>query len=69
MGCCGKSKNTLQCTFMEVTMVVFYAPPSSLIDSTVSPKVKTTEGEKVGVRSLVCSTLGVKGCVRAPGWD
>jgi len=35
------------------------------MDSTVSPKVKTTEGEGVGVRSLACNTLGVEGCVGA----
>jgi hypothetical protein len=35
-----------------------YAPPNSLDDSNVSPKVKTTEG--VRVCSLVRNTLGVK---------
>jgi hypothetical protein len=43
------------------------APPSSLMDSTVSPKVKTTEGEGVGVRSLAHNTLGVKGRAEALG--
>ncbi len=42
------------------------APPSSLMESTASPKVKTTEGEGVGARSLACNTLGVEGRVRAP---
>jgi len=61
-------------------MVTFYdAPPSSLIHSTTSPKVETTEGEGVGAHSLTYSTLGVKGhpqlgsrfCLhaRAPRWD
>ncbi len=45
------------------------APPSSLMDSTASPKVKTTEGEGVGVHSLIRSTLRVEGCARASGWD
>jgi hypothetical protein len=43
------------------------APPSSLMDSTASPKMKTTEGEKVRACSLVCNTLGVKGCAGALG--
>jgi hypothetical protein len=45
------------------------APPSSLMDSTTSPKVKITEGEGVGAHSLAHSTLGVKGHVGTPGWD
>ncbi len=44
------------------------APPSSLMDSTVSPNVTIMEGEGVGARSLAWSTSGVKGCARAPGW-
>jgi hypothetical protein len=36
-------------------------PPSSLMDSTTSPKVKTTEGEGVGVHSLVCNTSRLEG--------
>ncbi len=39
------------------------AAPSSLMDSTLSPKVKTTEGEGVGVRSLAYNTLWVEGHV------
>jgi hypothetical protein len=31
-------------------------------------KVKTTKGYGVRVRSLACSTLGTKGCARAPRW-
>jgi hypothetical protein len=42
--------------------------PSSLMDSTVSLKKKTTEGG-VGVRSLARSTLGVEGRAGVPGWD
>jgi len=37
------------------------------MDSSVSPKVKTTEGKKVGARSLVHNTLRVEGCVETPG--
>jgi hypothetical protein len=44
------------------------APPSSLKDSTTSPKMKTTEGEGVEAWSLAHSTSGVEGRVRAPGW-
>jgi hypothetical protein len=37
------------------------APPNFLKDSNASPKVKTMEEKGIGVRSLDCSTLGVKG--------
>jgi hypothetical protein len=47
----------------------FYAPPSSLMDSTVSPKVKITEREGVEARSMARSILGVEGCVRTSRWD
>jgi hypothetical protein len=43
-------------------------PPSSLMDSTMSPKVKTTKGERVGTHSLARNTSGVEGCAGAPGW-
>jgi hypothetical protein len=43
-------------------------PPNSLIDSTMSPKVKTIEGERVGVHSLAHNTLGVKGHAGASKW-
>jgi hypothetical protein len=45
------------------------APPSSLMDSTTNPKVKTTEGEGVGVCFLIHNTLGVEGCVGILRWD
>jgi len=35
----------------------------------MSPKVKTTDGEGVGVRSLARSTLGVEGCAGVLGWE
>jgi hypothetical protein len=38
------------------------------MDSIVNPKMKTTEGKKVGALSLAHSTLGVEGCVGALGW-
>jgi hypothetical protein len=44
------------------------APSNSWINSIVSPKVKTLEGQGVGARSLVRSTSRVKGRVGAPGW-
>jgi len=37
------------------------APPSFLMDSTTSPKVKTMEGKGVGVRSMAHNTSGVEG--------
>jgi len=39
------------------------------MDSIASLKVKTTEGEGVGARSMVHNTLGVEGRARASGWD
>jgi len=45
------------------------APPSSLMDSTVSPKVNTMEGERVGARSLTHNILGVEGHARVSRWD
>jgi hypothetical protein len=39
-----------------------------LTDSTVSPKMKTSKGERVGARSLVCNTSRVKGHAGAQGW-
>jgi hypothetical protein len=44
------------------------APPSSLMDSTTNPKMKTMEGEGVRARSLAHNTLGVEGHVGALGW-
>jgi hypothetical protein len=44
-------------------------PPSSLMESTANPKVKTTEGKKVVACSIACNTLGVEGRVGAPRWD
>jgi hypothetical protein len=38
--------------------MVFDAPPHSLKDSNVSPKVETTKEKQVGVHSLTHSTLG-----------
>jgi len=39
------------------------------MDSTVSPKVKITEGKGVGEHSLVRNISGVEGHVGAPRWD
>ncbi len=41
-------------------------PPNSWIDST--SKVKTVEGQGVGVCSLVCNTSRVKGRAKTSGW-
>jgi len=38
------------------------------MDSTISPKVKTTKGEGVGASSLAYSVSGVEGRVKALGW-
>jgi hypothetical protein len=50
-------------------MITSDAPPSSLMDSIVSPKVKTTKREEVGARFLAWNISGVEGHVRALGWD
>ncbi len=42
-------------------------PPDSLMDLTSSPKVKTTEGEKIGARSLARNTSRVQGRVGTLG--
>jgi hypothetical protein len=39
------------------------------MDSITSPKVKTTEGEGVGVRSLARNTLVIEGRAGASKWD
>jgi hypothetical protein len=43
------------------------APPSSLMDSTKSPKVKIAKGEGVGARSLTRNILRVEGMLEL--WD
>ncbi len=44
------------------------APPSSLMDSTASPKVTMVEGKGVGVCSLAHNITWVEGRVGALGW-
>ncbi len=55
-------------SFMVMANPLIDAPPSSLMDSTMSPKVKTMEGKGIGVRSLACNTLGIEGRAGAPRW-
>jgi hypothetical protein len=38
------------------------------MDSIMSPKVKTMEGEGIGPCSLACNASGVKGRVEIPRW-
>jgi hypothetical protein len=40
-----------------------------LMNSTTIPKVKTTEGERVGAHSVARNTSGVEGRVGVLGWD
>jgi hypothetical protein len=54
---------------MKQQRTLIDAPPSSLMDSTASPKVKTTEGKRVGARSLARNTSQVEGHVGTPKWD
>jgi hypothetical protein len=49
-------------------VTLFDAPPSSLMDSIASPKMKITKGERVGVCSLVHNTLRVDGHAGVPEW-
>ncbi len=49
-------------------MIIDDAPPSSLIDSTTSPKVKTTKGQEIGACSLTRNTSKVEGHVGTPRW-
>jgi hypothetical protein len=53
--------------FEGICLIVIDAPLDSLMDSIASPKVKTMEGERVGVRFLVRNILGVKWCAKALG--
>ncbi len=48
-----------------ITISVCDAPPHSLKDSNANLKVKTIEKERIKVRSLTHSTLGVEGHVGA----
>jgi hypothetical protein len=54
---------------LKSTSMLLDAPPSSLMDSIMSPKVKIMEGKGVGTHSLARDTLGVEGHVGVPGWD
>jgi hypothetical protein len=45
------------------------APPSSLMDSTLNVKTKTTKGKRIGARSLSCSTSKVEGRAGNSRWD
>ncbi len=65
----GLNVATRQKNMYHVINITIDAPPSSLMDSIVSPKVKTMEGEGVGARSLAHNTSGVEGRARTPGWD
>jgi len=49
-------------------MLIINTPPSSLMDSTASPKMKITKGKGVGACFLTCNTLGVEGHVGTPRW-
>jgi hypothetical protein len=63
-------KNT-KFMFRKVGMKLSFsidAPPNSWIDSTTSPKVKTSEKQGVGAYSLGHNTLRVEGHAGALGW-
>jgi len=52
----------------KLVWTIIDAPPSSLMDLILNPKVMTMKGEKVGARSLAHNILGVERRVGAPGW-
>jgi hypothetical protein len=58
-----------QCPHINYAHRIDDTPPSSLMNTTSSPKVKTTEGKGVKACSLAHSTSGVEGHVGASGWD
>jgi hypothetical protein len=61
--------SSLGSLLLKLMFQAFYdAPLSSLMDSTSSPKVKTTEGEGVRVRSLVHCISRVEGHARDARW-
>ncbi len=68
---CNWNKN-LDLLFLTFKIIIYcVAPwhtPNSLIDSIVSPKIKTMEGYWIGICFLACNTLGVKGHAEVPGW-
>jgi hypothetical protein len=45
------------------------APPSTLMDSTTNPNLKTTKKERVRAHSLTHNTSRVEGRVRVSRWD
>ncbi len=51
-----------------ISLTINDAPLSSLMDSIVSPKVKTSKGKGIGAHSLAYNTSGVEGHVGVPGW-
>ncbi len=54
-------------SFLFYGFTYYDAPPNSLMDSTANPKVKTTEGKRIGAHSLARSTLGVERACRSFG--
>jgi len=63
-----KSMEDLSYPYSHCDLLDNDAPPSSLMDSTTSPKVKTTKGEGVGAHSPVRITSKVEGCAGVLGW-
>ncbi len=58
---------------MRIENLIVIAPKlthrSSMMDSTVSLKVKIAEGKRIGACFLACNTLKVEGCGGTLGWD
>jgi hypothetical protein len=53
----------------DILKITYDAPPSSLMDLIVSPKLKRVERKGVRVHSLVRSILGVERHAGTLGWD
>jgi hypothetical protein len=61
-------ENDAQLLFSYFFLLTGDVPPSSLMDSTASPKVKTTKGEGLGAHSLDHNISEVEGRARASRW-
>jgi hypothetical protein len=63
---CPGLKKFLKKCFAQFQVYIWFTTPSSFMDSTTNPKVKTME-EGVGACFLACNILGVEGRVGTSG--
>jgi hypothetical protein len=55
------------CVIVIRCIIISDAPPSSSMDSTASPKMKTTKGKGIGAHSLARNISSVEGGAGASG--